>query len=109
MSIDKEISSRARPSSLLRPDQIRVTTIEPQASGVFWNWPRRFAVLVALATGFVLLGGARLDLGLTESRLGLAAQESLGPLGQVFGGWDPSIWVGRLVPSLLWSWGEGFM
>lgn len=109
MSIDTEINPPARPFTTLRPDFGRANATESRASGEFWNRPRRIGVLAVLATGFVLLGGGRLDLGLTESRLGLAAQGSPGPLGQVFGGWDPSIWIGRLLPSLIWSWGEGFM
>jgi hypothetical protein len=65
------------------------------------------ACLTVLAVGFVLIGGARLDLGPVEARLGLGAFEGLGPLGQAFGGWEPSVWPGRLLPSLVWAWGEG--
>jgi hypothetical protein len=60
-----------------------------------------------MASVFVLTGGGRLDPGPVESRLGLAAFERLGPFGQVFGSWDPSVWPGQLVPSLVWAWGEG--
>ncbi|MFO0951772.1 MAG: hypothetical protein U0835_11615 [Isosphaeraceae bacterium] len=30
----------------------------------------------------------------------------MGPLGQAFGGWEPSVWPGQLAPSLAWSWFE---
>jgi hypothetical protein len=69
--------------------------------GAFW------AALVALAIGFVVLGGATLDLGLVESRLGLAAREGLGPLGQIYGGWEPSLWPAQVVTSQLWARAEG--
>ena len=109
MSIDTEMNPLVRTSSTVRSDFGRANAMEPKAAGEFWSRPRRIGVLASLAIGFVLLGGGRLDLGLTESRLGLASQGSLGPFGQVFGGWDPSIWIGRLLPSLIWSWGEGFL
>ena len=103
---DTEISHHSpRPSAFLRPDRNR----DPAHSTEFWTQPRRVAVLAMVAAFFVVLFGGSLDLGESESRLGLAAQESLGPFGQVFGGWDPSIWVGQLIPSLAWAWGEGFM
>jgi hypothetical protein len=37
---------------------------------------------VVLAAVFVLIGATELDLGEMESRVGLAAGEALGPLGQ---------------------------
>lgn len=67
----------------------------------------RPAVLLALAAGFVLWGGGRLDLGAGESRLGLAGFESFAPLGRAFGGWEPSLWPARVLPTLAWAWGEG--
>lgn len=109
MSIDTEFSTPAtRPSASLRPDNGREANEAARPSADFWTQPRRFAVLAALATLFVVVGGGSLDLGANEARLGLASRESLGPFGQVFGGWDPSVWVGQLLPSLAWSWGEGF-
>lgn len=62
---------------------------------------------VAIAGGFLLLGGGGLDLGPIESRLGMASSEGFGPLGQVFGGWDPALWPGRVIASQVWAWGEG--
>ena len=55
----------------------------------------------------MLIGGGKLDLGPIESRLGLAAGEPFGPFGQVFGGWEPSLWPAQVAPSSLWAWGEG--
>lgn len=60
-----------------------------------------------LAAVFTIIGGGSLDLDRVESRLGIAASEGIGPLGQVYGGWDPALWPGRMLPSQLWaSWGE---
>ena len=67
----------------------------------------RVVALAFLAGFFVLFGGGNLDLGPIESKLGLAAEESLGPLGRVMAGWEPSIWPGTLAPSLFWAWAEG--
>jgi len=105
MSVDA--SATTRPSPALRVDLPE--SDDADRAEWRWSWPQRFAAFAAMATGFVLLGGACLDLGADESRLGLAAMETLGPFGQVFGGWEPSVWVGRLVPSLVWAWGEGGM
>ena len=42
-----------------------------------WDLPHRFVALALMATFFVLIGGASLDLGLIEARLGMAAGEQL--------------------------------
>ena len=74
-----------------------------------WIAPDSLAwiAFVALASGFVLVGGGNLDPGQIESRLGLAAGAGIGPFGQVFGGWEPSLWPAQVAPSVLWSWAEG--
>jgi hypothetical protein len=70
--------------------------------------PVRSALLcAALGAVFVLVGGANLDVGPVEARLGLAAGEGLGPFGQVYGGYEPSLWIGQVVLSQVWAWGEG--
>ena len=56
-------------------------------------------VLAGLALGFVVLGVAALDVGPSEARLGLAAGERIGPLGQVLGYWAPDLWPAQVVPS----------
>lgn len=75
------------------------------------NFPSELLVawLLVLVLGglFVLWGGARLELGEFESRLGMAGSEKLGPFGQVFGGWEPRLWPAQVAPSVLWSWWEG--
>ena len=58
-------------------------------------------ILAVLALFFVILGATNLDLGPAEARLGLAAGEKLGPLGQVFGYWAPDLWPAQVVPSHL--------
>jgi hypothetical protein len=72
--------------------------LSPAAAALAW---------VALAGGLVLVGGGNLDLGSAAARQGLAASEALGPFGRVYGGWDPSLWPGRMLVSRLWAWGEG--
>ncbi len=62
---------------------------------------------MAIAGSLALIGGANLDLGPSASRQGLAASEAAGPLGSVYGGWDPSLWPGRMLASHVWAWGEG--
>lgn len=57
--------------------------------------------------GFGFVGGGNLDPSVEDARLGLAAREGLGPLGQVFGGWDPALWPLPVLAGQLWAWGEG--
>ena len=89
----------------LRAD--RPINVAPILTPFPWTTPHRVAAFIALAGLFVLAGGGNLDLGAEESKLGLAAMESLGPYGQVFGSWEPSIWPAKLLPSLAWAWAEG--
>ena len=56
-------------------------------------------LLAVMAIGFVLVGAGNLDLGPVDARLGLAASESLGPLGQVCGSWAPDLWPVRVIVS----------
>jgi hypothetical protein len=67
----------------------------------------RGLAVIALAVGFVAIGGGSLELGELESRLGIAAAEGFGPFGQVYGGWEPSLWPVPVVASALWAIGEG--
>ncbi|MDB5350008.1 MAG: hypothetical protein JWN86_1255 [Planctomycetota bacterium] len=64
-------------------------------------------LLVAITSGFIVLGGGSLELTDSEARLGLAAGESVGPLAQVFGGWDPTLAPGKVLISQLWAWLDG--
>jgi hypothetical protein len=82
--------------------RLRVDVSEPDGSRL-----GSCALVAALAIGFVLIGGGNLDLGPTEARLGMAAGGPVGPMGRVFGGWDPGLLPARVVPSQLWAWGEG--
>src|ERR1017187_2259552 len=97
MSSDPTLASMAR---LLRPKTLRID----RETGVFsWSppvfWDR--LVLAALAIFFVLVGAIDLDLGPSEARLGLAAGERPGPLGQVVGYWAPDLWPAQVLPSFL--------
>lgn len=63
-----------------------------------WAGP---AVLL-LGVAYVLVGGAAADLSGKDARLGIAASEGFGPLGQVYGHWRPDVWplpaaIARLV------------
>lgn len=60
-------------------------------------------VLAVMAIGFVLVGAGNLDLGAVDARVGLAAREPLGPMGQVLGHWAPELWPGRVAVSRLAS------
>ncbi len=90
-----------RPHVRLRADRPEQDRIAPHS--LAW------VAFVALASGFVLVAGGNLDPGEIESRLGLAAGAGIGPFGQVFGGWEPSLWPAQVAPSVLWSWVEGGM
>lgn len=68
---------------------------------------RAALIWAALGAGFVLIGGGNLDPGADDARLGLAAGEGIGPLGQVYGGWDPALWPLPVLASQAWAWGEG--
>jgi hypothetical protein len=67
----------------------------------------RGLAVIAMAIGFVLIGGGALDLGPIEARLGVAAGEPLGPFGRFCGGWEPSLWPAPVALSRAWAWGEG--
>ncbi len=57
--------------------------------------------MTGLTILFVILGVINFDLGPTEARLGLAAGETLGPVGQMFGYWAPDLWPLEVLPSLV--------
>lgn len=97
MSADPR-SSAVRPSLRLRADG---PDLEPEEA------PARLlgmeAVFLVAAAGFVLLGGSGLELGPIEAKVGLAANEPVGPFGQALGGWEPSVWLGSFLPGKIWS------
>jgi len=97
MNTDPALVSVARPlkSRTLRTDH--AACLVPGLLSASWA---RF-VLVGLALAFVVAGAIDLDLGPLEARLGLAAGERLGPLGQVFGYWAPDLWPAEVFPSIL--------
>jgi hypothetical protein len=70
---------------------------------VEWRRVLRGVIVLALAAGFVVVDGGRLDLGEIESRLGIAAGEAFGPFGQVYGGWEPSLWPAQVAFSRAWT------
>jgi hypothetical protein len=56
-------------------------------------------VLAGLAVMFVAVGALGLDLDRQDARLGLAAGELVGPMGQVLGYWAPDLWPAQVIPS----------
>jgi len=97
MNTGPALISLPRPSKsrILRRDQVACLVAGLRHA----SWAR--CVLVGLALGFVVAGAIDLDLGPLEARLGLAAGERLGPLGQVFGYWSPELWPAEVFPSIL--------
>lgn len=92
--------------TVAQPLRIRLTRADRPAGTPSW-FSERIVIRVAvvmLALGFVVLGAEGLDVGPGEARLALAARESAGPLGQVYGYWAPDIWPGELFPAMLFSW-----
>ncbi len=98
MSVD--LSPVSTPSRQFRLDPRRPALALPERTWAVLAW-------IALASGFVLIGGGNLDPGPIEARLGLAAGEAVGPFGQVYGGWDPALWPAQVVASHVWAWGYG--
>jgi hypothetical protein len=62
--------------------------------------------VILLGVFFVLLGGASLELGAIEARLGMASGELPGPYGRVFGYWDPSLWPLPVTLGRIWAYFE---
>jgi hypothetical protein len=91
--------------SIDRPPKTKIFRTDHAASEVSSSLPAFWArlALFALALGFVGLGAIDLDLGGAEGRLGLAAGERVGPLGQVFGYWAPDLWPAEVLPSLVFA------
>ncbi|MFO0955915.1 MAG: hypothetical protein U0800_00445 [Isosphaeraceae bacterium] len=58
---------------------------------------------LACAAAFVMLGGGALELDAAEARLGLAIGEPFGPLGRAFGGWDFTLWPGKVLAGKAWA------
>ncbi len=85
------------------PTRFRTTRADRPAGVLPWLSERACIrlVLAALALGFVVLGADGLDVGPEDARLGLAAGESVGPMGQVLGYWAPDLWPGEVLPSVV--------
>ncbi len=94
-------SETARIGAFHRPGSLRNHRGDPAAHPFLALGGRVWArlAIVALGAGFVIFGADSLDLGPIEARLGLAAREHFGPLGQVFGYWAPDLWPGAVLPS----------
>jgi hypothetical protein len=63
------------------------------------SWPA--IAYFGLALVFVIMGAIDLDLGPLEARLGLAAGERFGPMGQVLGYWAVDLWPAQVLPSMI--------
>ncbi len=97
MSTDPPMATMAR---LFKSRTFRV---DRETGTLSWSPPRHWdqIALLALAILFVLVGAIDLDLGPAEARLGLAAGERPGPLGQVVGYWAADLWPAEVLPSYL--------
>jgi hypothetical protein len=89
--------------SMARFRQLKSLRTDQAERADWWLLPASWARLswAGLALAFVVLGAIDQDLGPVEARLGLAAGERLGPLGQVFGYWAPDLWPAQVYPSML--------
>jgi hypothetical protein len=93
-----EPSATTRPALRLRAD---VPTSKPDRLSILAR-----PAVIALGLIFVVFGGASLELGPTDARLGLASGELSGPYGRVFGYWDPSIWPLPVTLGRIWAYFE---
>ena len=96
MSVEPRAATR--PSLKLRADVPTPSTD--------WPWKAARPAVLVLSALFVLVGGASLELGPADARLGLASGETLGPYGRVFGYWDPSLWPASATLGQLWAYFE---
>lgn len=84
-------------------DSLASISLLSHAMGVFG-----FAAIVCT---FLLWGATRLEIGSQEARLGMAARETFGPVGQSFGGLDPGIYPGQVALlkafSIIEKWNAG--
>ena len=92
------------PRAATRPT-LRLRADVPDREG---DWPSKAGrpVVLAVAVLFVLIGGASLDLGPLDARLGMASGEAPGPYGRVFGYWDPSLWPLPVAFGRAWAFFE---
>ena len=86
---------RAEPGRRFRSDEGKLVLQLPEARA--WCGP----ALLLLGLAFVVVGGADSDLAGADARLGIAASEGFGPLGQVYGRWRPDVWPLRAAVSRL--------
>lgn len=90
----------ARPSGLLQ----LLAAYDAQLRKLPWaNHVAGLGIFTLMLAVFVLWGATRLEIGPQEARLGMAAREPLGPVGQSFGGLDPAIYPGPLAAIKAWS------
>ncbi|QEH36433.1 hypothetical protein OJF2_49970 [Aquisphaera giovannonii] len=84
------------------PPRSRILRADARLSLPFPAAERWLAPLYAtMAIGFVLIGAGNLDLGPADARLGIAAGEPFGPIGQVFGRYAPELWPAKVALSRL--------
>lgn len=86
MSIDGNPTARIDGSRRHRADAGKLHFNLPPAR--LWRGP----ALVLIGLLFVAFGGADSELRSADARVGLAAREGVGPLGQVYGQWRPDVW-----------------
>ncbi|MFO0890224.1 MAG: hypothetical protein U0790_13925 [Isosphaeraceae bacterium] len=89
------VQPRKRPS--YRADEAGLALPMPALEACF------APLILALAGLFVLVGAASRDLGSEDALVGLAAGDTMGPLGQVYGSWRPELWPARVAVCALTS------
>ncbi len=93
--VDEKHAPRIDPGRRFRADEGRLVVKLPEPR--VWVGP----ALVLLGLAYVVVGGAVADLAGADARIGIAASEGFGPLGQVYGRWRPDVWPLRPALSRL--------
>ncbi len=91
------------PNTTIR--RLRADVAEPEQ--VDWLRQTAWILWAVIAGTFALLYAGSLEPNEVEARLGLAISSGRGPLGLVFGGWDPAIWPAAVWFGKLWAWADG--
>jgi hypothetical protein len=94
--VDEKHAARAEIGRRFRADEGKLVLKLPEARA--WVGP----AFLLLGVAYVLVGGSAAELSGKDARLGIAASEGFGPLGQVYGHWRPDVWplpaaISRLV------------
>lgn len=93
--VDEMPAARAEPGRRFRADEGQFLLKLPGPRT--WCGP----ALALMGLAYVVIGGSAADLAGADARIGIAASEGFGPLGQVYGHWRPDVWPLRAAISRL--------